>query len=147
MCFCPASISSQMPGATWVIILKIALLLFLHLPLPPPGRSEPGIQSLSKPLECFFPGRILHFAWFSNTTLVTGNNTQKALLSRSCCESDQEVRDDGVNQGLRSKCLYPVVTGCEEMDCSHVSHILTPLTSSLLLPFLHHCLHLCILSM
>ena len=61
-------------------------------------------------------------------TLVTGNNTQEALLSRSRCESDQEVRDDRVEPGFQSKCLYPVVTGCEEMDWSHVSHILTPLT-------------------
>lgn len=34
-CFCAASISSQMPGTTKVIILKIALLLFLHLPCAP----------------------------------------------------------------------------------------------------------------
>lgn len=79
-------------------------------------------------------------------TLLSGNNTQEARLSRSHCESDQEVpevRDDGVDLGFQSKCLYPVVTGCQEMDWSHVSHILTPLTPSLLLLFLH----LCILSM
>lgn len=68
---------------------------------------------------------------------VTGNNTQEALLSRSrsCHESDQEDRDDGVDLGFQSKCLYPVVTGCKEMDWGHVSHILTPLTPSLPLCF------------
>ncbi len=139
-CFCPVSISWQMLGATKVIVLNIALL-FLHLALPPltcTARSEPGIQSLSQPLECFFPGRILQFAWISNMTLVTGNNTQEALLSHSRRESDQDVWDDGVDLGFRSKYLYPVVTGCEEMDWSHVSYILTPLTPLLLPLFLHH---------
>lgn len=51
----------------------------------------------------------------------------------SSCESDLEVPevpevwDDGVDLGFLYKCLYPVVTGCKEMDWSHVSHILTPL--------------------
>ena len=39
-------------------------------------------------------------------TLVSGNNTQEARLSRSRCESDQEVpevRDDGVDLGLQVK--------------------------------------------
>lgn len=66
-------------------------------------------------------------------TLVTGNNTQGgSALSRSHRESDQEVRDDRVDLGFQSKCLYPVVTGCKEMDWSHVSHILTPLSPLLL---------------
>lgn len=45
-------------------------------------------------------------------------------------ESDQEVPevwDNSVDLGFQYKCLYPVVTGCKEMDWSHVSHILTPL--------------------
>lgn len=46
-------------------------------------------------------------------TLVTGNNTQEALLSRSHRESDQEIRDDRVDLEFQSKFLYPVVTGCK----------------------------------
>lgn len=80
-------------------------------------------------------------------THVTGNNTQEAPLSHSRCESDQEVWDDRVDLGFRSKYLYPVVTGCEEMDWSHVSHILTLMTPLLLPLFLHHHLHLCMLFM
>lgn len=103
MCFCLASISTQMPGTTKVITLKIAFLLSPHLPLPPltcTGRSEPGIQSLSQPLECFFPGRILHSAWIFNMTLLSGNNTQEALLSRSSHESDQQVPEVPGRRGL-----------------------------------------------
>lgn len=107
---------SQTLGAMKVIILKIALLVFRCGPFllqPCAGRSKPGIRLLSQPLECFFPGRISHFAWRSNMTLVTGNNTQEALLSRSLRESDQEIRDDGVDLEFQSKFLYPVVTGCK----------------------------------
>lgn len=77
-------------------------------------------------------------------TLLSGNNTQQALISHSSCESEQqgpEVRDDSVVLGLKSKCLYPVVTGCKEVDWSHISHILTLITSLLALS-LHLHLHL-----
>lgn len=115
---------------------KISSILFLNDPLPPltPAQphSEPGIQSASQPVECFFPGRILHFAWISSMTFVTGNNTQEAALSHSNCESDREVWDR-VDLGFQSERLCPVLTGCKEMGWSHVFHILPPLSPPLLL--------------
>lgn len=48
-----------------------------------------------------------------------------------CCshpQSGREVEDDRVDQRVESKCLYPVLTGCKEMDRSRVCHILTPPT-------------------
>lgn len=56
-CFCPASISSQVPGTTKVIILKIALHLFLHLllvPLTPLGLRDSGIFLRSQTSGVFF---------------------------------------------------------------------------------------------
>lgn len=89
---------------------KISSILFLNEPLHPLHRSttanqEPGIRSTVSacrlPVECFFPGRILHFAWISSVTFVTRNNTQGAVRSRSSCsecESDRRgIRDDRVD--------------------------------------------------
>lgn len=64
-------------------------------------------------------------------TFVTGNNTQEAVLSHSNCESDQEAWDR-VDLGFQSKCLCPVLTGCNKMGWSHVFHILPPLSPPLL---------------
>lgn len=45
-----------------------------------------------------------------------------------CCSHPQSGREVEDDQRVESKCLYPVLTGCKEMDRSRVCHILTPPT-------------------
>lgn len=63
-----------MSGATKYLVLKIAFLglhpcLLPHLAARDQS-AHPGV---------FFPGRISHFTWISNMTLIPGNNAQEVL--------------------------------------------------------------------
>ena len=128
-----------MAGATKVINLKIALLLFLHLPLPPLTLHLAGLDQESTHCHslksvfflegfCTSPGSLM---WPLSLGTIPRRHCSLALAVKVTRRS----RMTGVDPGFQSKCLYPVVTGCEEMDWSHVSHILTPLTPSLLCSF------------
>lgn len=106
------------------IRLKIAPLLFLRLPPLPPALAGLNQESshCHSPWSVFFLEGTCTSPGVSALTLLSTNNAHKALLARLSRKS--EAWADGADLRLQSKCLYPVVTGRQEMDWSHVSHVL-----------------------